>query len=93
MKVRRSNISTILETLDRVYNLDWHSSASKNECTAAVGLKWMLNQVRKLLLSKLTMLHLMFFLAMYKLMGIDTLSYVLAIPVRVSWHSARHLRG
>ncbi|KAG6436263.1 hypothetical protein SASPL_101149 [Salvia splendens] len=44
VKVRRSNISTILETLDRVYNLDWHSSASKNECTAAVGLKWMLNQ-------------------------------------------------
>ncbi|XP_057782987.1 uncharacterized protein LOC131000873 isoform X2 [Salvia miltiorrhiza] len=44
VKVRRSNISTIVETLDRVYNLDWLSSASKNECTAAVGLKWMLNQ-------------------------------------------------
>ncbi|KAI9128307.1 hypothetical protein K1719_001300 [Acacia pycnantha] len=44
VKVRRSNISTIVETLDRVYNLDWFSSASKNECTAAVGLKWMLNQ-------------------------------------------------
>jgi len=28
-----------------VYNLDWNSSASKNECTAAVGFKWMLNQV------------------------------------------------
>ena len=45
VKVRRSNISTIVETLDRIYNLDWFSSASKNECTAAVGLKWMLNQV------------------------------------------------
>ncbi|KAF4391585.1 hypothetical protein G4B88_030736 [Cannabis sativa] len=44
VKVRRSNISTIVETLDRIYNLDWFSSASKNECTAAVGLKWMLNQ-------------------------------------------------
>ncbi|XP_062022228.1 uncharacterized protein LOC133738665 isoform X1 [Rosa rugosa] len=44
VKVRRSNMSTITETLDRVYNLDWFSSASKNECTAAVGLKWMLNQ-------------------------------------------------
>lgn len=45
VKVRRSNISTIVETLDKIYNLDWLSSASKNECTAAVGLKWMLNQV------------------------------------------------
>lgn len=44
VKVRRSNASTILETLDKLYNLDWFSSASKNECTAAVGLKWMLNQ-------------------------------------------------
>ncbi|XP_057965788.1 uncharacterized protein LOC131156266 [Malania oleifera] len=44
VKVRRSNISSITETLDKVYNLDWFSSASKNECTAAVGLKWMLNQ-------------------------------------------------
>lgn len=44
VKVRRSNISTILETLDKVYNLDMLTSASKNECTAAVGLKWMLNQ-------------------------------------------------
>ncbi|KAB1207116.1 hypothetical protein CJ030_MR7G011437 [Morella rubra] len=44
VKVRRSNISTIVETLDTVYNLEWFSSASKNECTAAVGLKWMLNQ-------------------------------------------------
>ncbi|GLT37329.1 hypothetical protein SLA2020_116530 [Shorea laevis] len=44
VKVRRSNITTILETLDKVYNLDWLTSAAKNECTAAVGLKWMLNQ-------------------------------------------------
>lgn len=44
VKVRRSNVSTIVETLDKIYNLDWFSSASKNECTAAVGLKWMLNQ-------------------------------------------------
>lgn len=41
---RRKNISSILQTLDRVYNLDWFSSASKNECSAAVGFKWMLNQ-------------------------------------------------
>ncbi|CAA0827632.1 P-loop containing nucleoside triphosphate hydrolases superfamily protein [Striga hermonthica] len=44
VKVRRSNVSTIVETLDQIYNLDWFTSASKNECTAAVGLKWMLNQ-------------------------------------------------
>ncbi|KAL2927947.1 Nodulation protein H [Bienertia sinuspersici] len=44
VKVRRANISNIVETLDKLYNLDWLSSASKNECTAAVGLKWMLNQ-------------------------------------------------
>ncbi|KAK4262281.1 hypothetical protein QN277_027862 [Acacia crassicarpa] len=44
---RRKNISSIVQTLDEVYNLDWLSSASKNECSAAVGLKWMLNQVQK----------------------------------------------
>lgn len=44
VKERRSNISTIITTLDKVYNLDWYSSASKNECTGAVGFKWMLNQ-------------------------------------------------
>ncbi|XP_022768816.1 uncharacterized protein LOC111312636 [Durio zibethinus] len=44
LRDRRSNISSILETLDRVYNLDWFSSASKNECSAAIGFKWMLNQ-------------------------------------------------
>ncbi|WVZ19220.1 hypothetical protein V8G54_006542 [Vigna mungo] len=41
---RRTNVSSILETMDQVYNLDWFSSASKNECSAAVGFKWMLNQ-------------------------------------------------
>ncbi|KAK9075064.1 hypothetical protein SSX86_003383 [Deinandra increscens subsp. villosa] len=44
VKPRRSNISTIVDTLDQIYNLDWLTSASKNQCTAAVGLKWMLNQ-------------------------------------------------
>ncbi|KAL8172096.1 hypothetical protein V2J09_023900 [Rumex salicifolius] len=41
---RRSNVSALYHTLDTVYNLDWFSSASKNECSAAVGFKWMLNQ-------------------------------------------------
>ncbi|KAF5746988.1 hypothetical protein HS088_TW06G01165 [Tripterygium wilfordii] len=41
---RRTNISAVVKTLDKVYNLDWFSSASKNQCTAAVGFKWMLNQ-------------------------------------------------
>ncbi|GLU20001.1 hypothetical protein SLE2022_362190 [Rubroshorea leprosula] len=41
---RRKNISAIVETLDKVYNLDWFTSASKNDCSAAVGFKWMLNQ-------------------------------------------------
>ncbi|XP_015697852.1 nodulation protein H-like [Oryza brachyantha] len=44
IKERRSNITSITKTLDKLYNLDWLSSAAKNECTAAVGLKWMLNQ-------------------------------------------------
>ncbi|XP_068642141.1 uncharacterized protein [Aristolochia californica] len=44
VKQRRSNVSTVLSTLDKVYNLDWTSSAAKNECSAAVGFKWMLNQ-------------------------------------------------
>nr|XP_010926373.1 uncharacterized protein LOC105048678 isoform X2 [Elaeis guineensis] len=43
-KERRSNISAIIKTLNKVYNLDWYTSASKNECTAAIGFKWMLNQ-------------------------------------------------
>ncbi|KAI3452039.1 hypothetical protein Pfo_008704 [Paulownia fortunei] len=43
-KERRSNVTSILSTLDRVYNLDWFTSASKNQCSAAVGFKWMLNQ-------------------------------------------------
>lgn len=44
VKERRKNLTTITTTLDKVYNLDWFNSASKNECTAAVGFKWMLNQ-------------------------------------------------
>ncbi|TKY55723.1 Nodulation protein H [Spatholobus suberectus] len=44
VRERRVNVSTIVQTLDKVYNLDWLSSASKNECSAAIGLKWMLNQ-------------------------------------------------
>ncbi|KAG6403448.1 hypothetical protein SASPL_135670 [Salvia splendens] len=44
IKERRSNASSIISTLDRVYNLDMFTSASKNECSAAVGFKWMLNQ-------------------------------------------------
>lgn len=43
-KERRINISSIVNTLDRVYNLDWYTSASKNQCSAAIGFKWMLNQ-------------------------------------------------
>ncbi|KAL0360799.1 UNVERIFIED_CONTAM: hypothetical protein Sradi_3764400 [Sesamum radiatum] len=41
---RRNNVSMIYKTLDKVYNLDWFSSAAKNECSAAVGFKWMINQ-------------------------------------------------
>ncbi|KAI4316733.1 hypothetical protein L6164_024683 [Bauhinia variegata] len=41
---RRKNASSILKTMDKVYNLDWFTSASKNECLAAIGFKWMLNQ-------------------------------------------------
>ncbi|KAJ1397417.1 Sulfotransferase domain [Sesbania bispinosa] len=41
---RRENVSSILNIMDKVYNLDWFTSASKNECSAAVGFKWMLNQ-------------------------------------------------
>ncbi|KAM5565651.1 hypothetical protein ABKV19_019587 [Rosa sericea] len=41
---RRRDVSSILKNMDKVYNLDWFSSASRNECSAAVGFKWMLNQ-------------------------------------------------
>ncbi|CAK9151524.1 unnamed protein product [Ilex paraguariensis] len=44
VKERRSNVSVMQSTMDKVYNLDWFTSASKNECSGAVGLKWMLNQ-------------------------------------------------
>ncbi|CAH1413298.1 unnamed protein product [Lactuca virosa] len=43
-KSRRNNVSSIIQTLDTVYNLDWFTSSSKNECSAAIGFKWMLNQ-------------------------------------------------
>lgn len=49
---RRLNITSILKTMDQVYNLDWFTSASKNECSAAVGFKWMLNQVRTSLITQ-----------------------------------------
>jgi LPS sulfotransferase NodH len=42
---RRENVSSIVQALDKLYNLDWLTSAAKNECTAAFGFKWMLNQV------------------------------------------------
>ncbi|CAN4082878.1 unnamed protein product [Withania somnifera] len=44
IKDRRQNASSILRTLDTVYNLDFFTSAAKNHCSAAVGFKWMLNQ-------------------------------------------------
>lgn len=44
----RINISSIVQAIDKVYRLDWFSSSSKNECSAAVGLKWMLNQVNSI---------------------------------------------
>jgi LPS sulfotransferase NodH len=44
VKGRRDNFSSIEHNLDVVFNLDWMNSAAKNECTAAVGFKWMLNQ-------------------------------------------------
>ncbi|XP_075498644.1 uncharacterized protein LOC142537015 [Primulina tabacum] len=41
---RRRDVSSITSTLDRVFNMDWFTSASKNQCSAAIGFKWMLNQ-------------------------------------------------
>jgi len=41
----KANLSHITETLDQVYNLEWHNSAARNSCTVAAGFKWMLNQV------------------------------------------------
>lgn len=57
---RRVNVSTIVQTLDKVYNLDWLSSASKNECSAAIGFKWMLNQV-----TLLTVMYIKVLLSLY----------------------------
>ncbi|KAK6939570.1 hypothetical protein RJ641_029101 [Dillenia turbinata] len=44
VRERRINASAVVKTMDKIYNLDWFTSASKNECSAAVGFKWMLNQ-------------------------------------------------
>ncbi|XP_024524159.1 uncharacterized protein LOC9643414 [Selaginella moellendorffii] len=44
VRPRRHNFSIVSHTLDALYNLDWHNSASKNSCTSVVGFKWMLNQ-------------------------------------------------
>ncbi|XP_034703233.1 nodulation protein H-like isoform X1 [Vitis riparia] len=44
LKQRRQSMETIQRTLDTIYNLEWISSAAKNDCVAAVGFKWMLNQ-------------------------------------------------
>lgn len=43
-ETKRENFGSIKKILDTVYNLDWKTSASKNDCTSAVGFKWMLNQ-------------------------------------------------
>jgi hypothetical protein len=43
-ETKRENFGSIKKILDTIYNLDWKSSASKNDCTSAVGFKWMLNQ-------------------------------------------------
>ena len=37
--------ASIKYTFDKVYYLEWNSSASKNDCTTTVGFKWMLNQI------------------------------------------------
>ena len=44
-ETRRESFPSIKQILDTIYNLEWTSSASKNDCTTAVGFKWMLNQV------------------------------------------------
>lgn len=41
---RHENFSLIQRRLEDVFNLDYRSSAVKDECTSAVGFKWMLNQ-------------------------------------------------
>ncbi|XP_023728959.1 uncharacterized protein LOC111876643 [Lactuca sativa] len=43
-KNRRQNLSSIINTLDRVYSLDLITRSSKNGCSTAIGFKWMLNQ-------------------------------------------------
>lgn len=56
VRIRRENISSIVQTLDKVYNLDWLSSAAKNQCSAAVGFKWMLNQVNNIVDFRITII-------------------------------------
>ncbi|KAH7293427.1 hypothetical protein KP509_28G025500 [Ceratopteris richardii] len=41
---RRDSVLKITRTLDFVYDVDWVRSAYEKDCTAAVGLKWMLKQ-------------------------------------------------
>ena len=48
---RQANSSDVLARLNSVYNLDWYSSAAKNSCTSAVGFKWMLNQVSRIIIT------------------------------------------
>ncbi|EPS65612.1 hypothetical protein M569_09165, partial [Genlisea aurea] len=44
-KDRTKNLVTIIETLDKVYNMDFNENiVPKNECVSAVGFVWMLNQ-------------------------------------------------
>lgn len=67
VRSRRENFSTIVQNLDKVYNLDWLSSAAKNQCSAAVGFKWMLNQVNNVFDFRLIIiLHHCFLLGGYK---------------------------
>jgi hypothetical protein len=35
VRERRENVSSVLRTLDKLYSMDWLTSAAKNECTAA----------------------------------------------------------
>ena len=44
-ETRRESFASIKQILDTRYNLEWTSTASKNDYTTAVGFKWMLNQV------------------------------------------------
>ena len=58
---RRKNISYIVKTLDKTYNLYCFSSASMNECSVVVGFKWMLNQVNTFFRFNFKLTYLKFF--------------------------------